>query len=115
MKVYYAYFIMLIYGILRVFVQYMQNNVAVRGNVDTFQGFNNQHHSKIVDSYPFCGIVVFSLSLVQWMGFNVGIYFSESINDPQLHTFLLSKLYYLRCWYFGKISLNLNLGCCYLY
>ena len=93
MKVYCAYFKMLIYGISRVFVQYMQNNVAVRGNVDTFQGFNNQHHAKIVDSYPICGIVEFSLSLVQWMGLNVGIYFSESIKDLQLYMFLLSKLY----------------------
>ena len=84
MKVYCAYFKMLIYGILRVFVQFMQ---SMWGNVDRFQGFNNQHHSKIVDSYPFCGVVVFSLSLVQWMGLNVGIYFSESIKDLQLHMF----------------------------
>ena len=87
MKVYCAYFKMLIYGILRVFVQFMQSIIVVWGNVDRFQGSNNQHHSKIVDSYPFCGVVVFSLSLVQWIGLNVGIYFSESIKDLQLHMF----------------------------
>ena len=108
MKVYYAYFIMLIYGILRVFVQYMQNNVAVRGNVDTFQGFNNQHHSKIVDSYPFCGVVVFSLSLVQWMGLNVGIYFSESIKDLQLHMFFTVKIILIEMLVFWKNKLKLK-------